>query len=298
MERPVRPLDFVGIGAAKSGTTWISQCLGEHSDICVPRLKELDYFCEFSQSVPMQGQLGRSRYHLGNTWLQRQFEDATPQQICGEYSPRYLVDSESPRLLFEHNPQIKLIVALRHPVDRLYSFYFQLKQDRILPGSFEGFLKQHPHLIAQGFYCEHLARFLKFFPVENIYAVLYEDILADPMAVMQGLCAFLGVNDEFRPPSLQSRVNAAQQPRSQLLVSLLERGRSWMRTIPSVNAARVRLNRLGANKLERWLIRMNLREGKNPVMQPDTRRWLVEQYQDHNTQLGEFLQRDMSHWNR
>ncbi|MFT4519866.1 MAG: hypothetical protein ACI9JM_002265 [Halioglobus sp.] len=298
MERPVRPLDFVGIGAAKSGTTWIAQCLGEHPDICVPRLKELDYFCEFSQSVPMQGQSGRSRYHLGNSWLRRQFDGAIPQQICGEYSPRYLVDAESPGLLLAHNPQIKLIVALRHPVDRLHSFYFQLRQDRTLPSSFEGFLKQHPQLIAQGFYCEHLARFLKLFPMENIHIVLYEDILADPTTVMQGLYAFLGVSDEFIPPSLQSHVNAAQQPRSQLLVSLLERGRSWMRTIPSVNTARVRLNQLGANKLERWLIRVNLQEGDNPVMQTDTRHWLVEQYRDHNTRLGKFLQRDMSDWDR
>jgi len=36
-------LDFVGVGAARCGTTWISSTLSQHPSIFIPR-KELHYF--------------------------------------------------------------------------------------------------------------------------------------------------------------------------------------------------------------------------------------------------------------
>jgi len=41
--------DFLGIGAARSGTTWISQNLTSHPDIWIPRIKELHYFTRSSK---------------------------------------------------------------------------------------------------------------------------------------------------------------------------------------------------------------------------------------------------------
>lgn len=35
---------FIGIGAARAGTTWLSHQLGQHPDIWMPRIKELHYF--------------------------------------------------------------------------------------------------------------------------------------------------------------------------------------------------------------------------------------------------------------
>ena len=36
-------VDFIGIGAERSGTTWIAQCLAEHPEICFSKEKEI-YF--------------------------------------------------------------------------------------------------------------------------------------------------------------------------------------------------------------------------------------------------------------
>ena len=36
--------DFILIGAARAGTTWISKNLGEHPEIFIPRKKELHFF--------------------------------------------------------------------------------------------------------------------------------------------------------------------------------------------------------------------------------------------------------------
>ena len=36
--------DFIGIGAARSGTTWVARQLAQYYDIWLPRIKELHYF--------------------------------------------------------------------------------------------------------------------------------------------------------------------------------------------------------------------------------------------------------------
>ena len=36
--------NFVGIGAAKSGTTWLTRCLGEHPDIFMAPVKETEFW--------------------------------------------------------------------------------------------------------------------------------------------------------------------------------------------------------------------------------------------------------------
>jgi hypothetical protein len=38
-------VDFVGVGAAKAGTTWLAHCLGEHPQVCASDPKELNCFC-------------------------------------------------------------------------------------------------------------------------------------------------------------------------------------------------------------------------------------------------------------
>jgi len=44
--------DFIGIGAARSGTTWVARQLAQHSDVWLPRIKELHYF---SRSLKYDG---------------------------------------------------------------------------------------------------------------------------------------------------------------------------------------------------------------------------------------------------
>jgi hypothetical protein len=36
--------NFIGIGAQKSGTTWLSRNLGLHPEIWIPSVKEVHYF--------------------------------------------------------------------------------------------------------------------------------------------------------------------------------------------------------------------------------------------------------------
>ena len=40
---------FLGIGAARTGTTWLSHCLSKHSQVYIPPIKEFAYFGGYAQ---------------------------------------------------------------------------------------------------------------------------------------------------------------------------------------------------------------------------------------------------------
>jgi hypothetical protein len=45
-------IDFIGIGAGKAGTTWVSEMLDTHPEICMSEPKELNYSNEFAYDNP------------------------------------------------------------------------------------------------------------------------------------------------------------------------------------------------------------------------------------------------------
>ena len=111
-------LDFVSIGCARSGTTWLRECLQEHPQICVSDLKELCYFCSDPQWAPF------SNNFRSENWLNKRFSHYKPGQIKGELTPFYISDPTSPVLIKKAFPDIKILVSYRNPVDRLYSMYY------------------------------------------------------------------------------------------------------------------------------------------------------------------------------
>ena len=71
---PILPT-FIGIGAARSGTTWLSHWLSQHPDIWIPHLKELHYFSRSSKyfSTSFLGQASLPRRLFGRDTRSKEF---------------------------------------------------------------------------------------------------------------------------------------------------------------------------------------------------------------------------------
>lgn len=192
-------LHFIGIGAARCGTTWLSQCLAEHPEIAFSPRKELHFFNNDS--------LYRRE---GIDWLHAQFEQTPPGRVRGEFTPRYLASSRAMYRVQRHFPDAKLIICLRDPVDRLISQYRYLRFDRFrephrdIRSAMEG--ANFADYVVKGRYAELLRRIYDLFPAKNVHVVAYEAITSD-RAEFRRLFRFLGVDAEFAPPSLEARVN-------------------------------------------------------------------------------------------
>ena len=152
-------LNFLGIGAHKSGTTWLHDNLATHPDIWLPEFKELHYFDQIEFGAMKGHELRRAKWLMNkvdrvthernyppslndlkslswgskfaltsqekrdNDWYLSLFEEHE-QPICGEITPAYaLLSIENFERIKELNPNVKLIFFLRNPIYRTWSSY-------------------------------------------------------------------------------------------------------------------------------------------------------------------------------
>jgi hypothetical protein len=214
MEMLARPrLDFLVIGAQKCATSWMYYCLKEHPELFLPATKREVHY--------LGGEVVRER---GEAWYFSLVEGATPQQKTGDVSVQYLFDPRSPALVHQWLPDVRLIVSLRNPVDRAVSAYYWYVRKQLLPVdlSLEDALYQaidatrtEPEpgsraatvreLVDRGCYDVQLERYLRYFRPDQFLLVLYEEISADPLPVIQQVYRGLGVAPDFVPESLNTR---------------------------------------------------------------------------------------------
>lgn len=191
--------DFCIIGAAKAGTTALNAMLEKHPRIFMCALKEPHYF-----STPEM--LAR-----GDDWYRGLYAEARPDQLCGEASTSYarfpLVAGTAERMAAA-NPDMRLIYILREPVSRTESECLQLYkylenvlgQDRSRT-SLDAFFHEvedpdHEYYQASveaSIYVKQVEAFEAVFPAENILVLMQSDLRDDPKALVERICAFLGI---------------------------------------------------------------------------------------------------------
>lgn len=196
-------VDFIGIGAQRTATSWLYSCMYEHPEICAPE-KEIHFF-------------SRPRYEeKGVEWYKSIFAsrcDANKKK--GEFSTSYLYDERAAARIHKDFPDVKILVSLREPAERAFSQYsLHAKIGKIDPEkiSFEEFLKIEPSAKEQGFYGEQLARYYELFPSEHIHVMVKEEIDADggERKVLRELFTFLGVDPDFEPTLIDQEINAGR----------------------------------------------------------------------------------------
>jgi hypothetical protein len=286
-------VDFIGVGAPKSGTSWLATCLSEHPELCLSDPNCLNYFCEKTIWPEF-----RAPGRLGPKWLADRFAHCKPGQRLGELSPNYLCDAHSPDLIFGHNPECRLIFSFRHPVDALASFYYQTAKESLVPETMEGFLEVYPEVCRMGLYYLHVQSFLKIFPREQCLFLLFDDIQRDARAVLQQCFSFLGLSPDFVPPSLNRRVNERKIPRSKALMAAMNRARHFLQKRTSGQAQQAWFWKLKLYRLHDWVQQRNLKSFTPPPIKEVTRTRLLDFYRDDTRALSRFLKRDLSDWER
>src|SRR5688572_24794348 len=100
-------LDFLIVGVQKAGTTFLAKVLSENRGIYFSDEKELFFF---SQKV------NRRAFE---TYLHENFWKAQSDQLAGEGTTTYFQTPRACKQILDYlGPDIKIIVCLRHPVER------------------------------------------------------------------------------------------------------------------------------------------------------------------------------------
>lgn len=190
--------DFLGIGAQKSGTSWIYNQLKYHPEICVSRVKELRFFLG-----------GKSL-----CWYEQQFSHCQSGKLKGEITPEYMVLENSVEQIYNLLPNVKLFCILRNPTQRAFSQWKMAKRLGNVPKNLsfiEVFQENLQFLKERGHYAEQIQKLARFFPHgEKLLVLLYDELEVSPASLLCKLLKFLEVDFEWRSPKLDDIIGKSR----------------------------------------------------------------------------------------
>ncbi len=283
-------IDYIGIGAAKAGTSWVNQMLGAHPGICTAEPKEVHFFHDSTYNT---AQIHQGNFKKGLTWYKRFFQHAAEGQIKGEITPKYLVDPVVPERIQMIFPNVKLILCMRSPVDRATShYYFTRHYVKTENRPIAQAMREETEYINNGLYCKHLQRYLEYFPLSAFHFVWFDDIVRQPDKVLEELFTFLGVDSTFKPPGMYGKSNAAKKVKSKKVRELIALGERKLTVMGLSGFVRL-LKRLKINNVIAYFNAENITYEK---VSPEDRAWLIEQFREDILGLQAVTGRDLSAW--
>lgn len=182
------------IGAMKSGTSSLYSYLRQHPEICSCITKEPEFF---SRS------LGKKQYKIENYFDLFKIDPNT-HKFTLEASTGYTkfpAESGVPKRIKEYGLNPKFIYILRNPIDRIKSHYNFMQEKNL---SWKNRIDS-PHLINTSNYYLQLQEYNKYFPIENILILDFEDLKNDPKKVCQDVFQFIGASEFNTLNTLQVR---------------------------------------------------------------------------------------------
>jgi hypothetical protein len=204
-------LDFLVIGAAKSGTTTLFHLLRHHPEIAMPADKEAPFFTR----DPVY-ERGWSAYAADH------FAGADPALRWGKVTPRYMGDNHVPARIAATMPQVRLLALLRNPIDRAESKYRmllrrgsdvqpfpelvrdQLDADR-LAAARTGCPRLDESIVARGEYGRIIADYREHFAADRVAVHFTEELDGNPQGLVDDVLAFIGLPGPYEPPNLGER---------------------------------------------------------------------------------------------
>ena len=285
-------IDFVGIGASKSGTTWLGHMLEHHPQLCMSVPKEVHYF---NDRLTYRNTIMDRNYAKGEKWYQRHFTQCAKGKIIGEITPRYSTDTLVPARIKEHNKDVKLFYCLRNPVDRIESHYnfakhFLGKEDRTM----EQAVREEPEFMDMNMYFRNLSMFLEHFPREQFFIVWFEDIRERPEALLEEIYTFLGVDTTYRPATIHEKSNPGRVNKSPKIHNLVHKLTHRMIGHGFANLI-IRLKKMGVG---RFISNLNSKPLQKDKMTPELKAYIIDQVRDDIRQLEKWTGKDLSHWLR
>jgi hypothetical protein len=294
--------NFVIFGAAKAGTTSLYKYVEQHPDVYMSSFKEPGFFA-FEGEKPTFNGPGAQQWV--DRWVvtdlssyQSLFDDYQGQKAIGEASPYYLYYSRAAERIHHYVPDMKLIAILRNPVDRAFSNYAWAVRDRaesIMDFAEALQLEESRikdnwgpkwHYKLKGFYFAQLQPYFAKFQPEQIKICLYENFVADPIAIVQDIFAFLDLDATF-VPDMSKKHNISQIPRNQMWHQFLDKPNPIKSLIKPFLPQQFRQN-LKQNAKQKNLFK--------PELEPTIRYQLIAEYREDILKLQDLIQQDLSLW--
>ncbi len=206
------------IGAMKCGTSSLYSYLKGHPEICPARLKEPEFFSQH-QAHGMQVNDYASLWSFDSTVHKYALEASTGYT-------KFPLESDVPAKIFNYGIQPKFIYLIRNPFDRISSHYNFMKDQKSWHLDIVD-----THLINISNYFLQLEQYRKYFPLENILIVDFDDLRSVPDIVLGRIYDFLGISRDYLPQEYTIKNATRTTPKWQKTLEKSKLG-SIMRYVP------------------------------------------------------------------
>jgi hypothetical protein len=287
---PPFKIDFVGIGAAKAGTTWLGHMLESHPDLCMSVPKEV-YFFNKKSFYGSKAFAGRFTGDLNG--YKNHFLHCKPDQLKGEITPGYSIDAIAAEGIKAHNPDIKILYCLRNPVDRVishYNFvkYFLREESR----SIQQAVREEPDLIDMSLYYKNITTYLRHFQKDQLCIIWFEDIATQPEMVLNKVFTFLGVDPSYRPEDMYKKSNPGRKSRYPGLQQFIARAKKLFIRLGLSGIIRY----LKSAGLRTLMTKINSKPIPMETIAPEIKKYILDRVREDVRQLEIWTGKDLSQW--
>ena len=208
------------IGAQKAGTTSLYRYMMQHPEIVFSQVKEITYFVD------------DDLYAKGQEYYHSFFPAVDSDSFIVSSYVHMLASQNAPERVYDYNPDMKLIVLLREPVERAWSAYQYARQmgweDRGV--SFIDALRHEDQRLKSsdprisrdmvygysGLYCRHLSHWMSVFPDKQLLILKADELKYNQSNCLDRVWQFLGISHVDNIDT-SKEYNKAGRSRSQFL---------------------------------------------------------------------------------
>lgn len=289
-----RKISLMIVGAQKAGTTSLKNYLGQHPSLHTHPHKEFSYFFD-----PEENALGF------DAAFRRYFSVDSPDvRLIAKNAGIYINENGISRIK-EHNPDCKLVLLLRNPVERTYSSYLMEKNYGAIHAPFESIEPilhkgnsddwRYEFFIGMSLYSKHIEMILRHFPKEQLKIFRYRDFVSNASAICTDIFSWMNVDPSFLPDT-SKRHNVTRVNRS------YSYGKFIIRLLNNQNAVKKIARKFLPGKMDYKMGEM-LRgvNRSNKAYEPMSQRMasvLTEFYKPYNAELSRMTGIDFSDWNQ
>ena len=293
--------NFFIVGAPKCGTTALSEYLKSHENIYMSSPKEPCYFAEDFNRTPIK---------TLDSYLDL-FKDCQKHHLAiGEASVYYLCSDSALEKIHQFNPQAKIIVMLRNPIELVYSYHSQLlyntgedEQDFAKAWHLQAARQEGKHIPTNcknpkalqyklvsklGSQVEHL---FNIFPAHQIKLILFDDFKASTRDIYEEVLSFLDV-----PPDRRKDfpvINYNKKHKFTLIGKFTERTPPLFMQISDNIKKPLKIKSFGIIKRIRQI---NSQAFQRIPLSPDFESYLKNEYKEEVAKLSKIIGKDLQDW--
>lgn len=290
------------VGAPKCGTTSLHFYLSQHPQLSMSCPKELYYFCSDIKEI-----------HKDVRWEDylNHFDWDSMYSYYGETTPYYLTSPAATRDIFSMNPNAKIIISIRKPVDLLRSIHDQLvfsgkEKFPDLKEALENEKKIDKSKLSESQlhffdykcyrnlpkYSKHIKRYLDVFGADNVLILLFDDIKKSPQMTLDKIYNFLNV-DSFKEVDFTIK-NQAMLNRSKRLKELVLQPPAPLKAMLRIFLPSSKYR----SRLYRFINKLNAKPkpGKG-IIDANLEKELLGLFKSEVLELEKLTKKDLSHWN-